>query len=419
MNKLTYDQARKRVESCGFKLSNYGGSSSARCTFQCTKGHTWETSLSSVTNSNRTKCPHCAGQGKITEKIAKEHIESCGCVLVEYGGTGSAVSKYKCHCGYSWSGKFTAFKTRVNPCARCAGHVKFTVEDITKLVKQIGYKLIHYGGDVMSPDTIVECQNGHHWQTSYNNIRAGRRRCPHCTGRHHKLTEEILISKIKEKHGDEIILVNYGGSSLSKSTFRCSKGHEWITTTTVIYNHGCGCPTCSGNAPVTKEDAKQRVEERGLILVRYPGNVMDYSTLRCTVGHEWEVRLSNIINNTRGCPTCANYGYNPGKPGYLYVHTFNGFIKIGITNYIEQRNVQLDNQTIDGITYTIENTISWYFENGSDAATIESMVLKAFGDRQYTGLLESSFDGRTELFENHAHQEILDYVNDNYDIVWE
>ncbi len=135
-------------------------------------------------------------------------------------------------------------------------------------------------------------------------------------------------------------------------------------------------------------------------------------------GYTWPTSAKSILNDT-GCPKCADYGFNTGKPGYVYLHNYTVFNKIGITNCLEQRHNQLDNQTIDGVTYTIKNTQSWYFKNGSDAADLEATILKMFKKHAYTGLLESSFDGRTELFKNAAHQEILDYVNDNYDIVWE
>ena len=43
--------------------------------------------------------------------------------------------------------------------------------------------------------------------------------------------------------------------------------------------------------------------------------------------------------NGSGCPSCAKTGFNPGKPGWLYLfeHELWGLLQIGITNVPDQR----------------------------------------------------------------------------------
>jgi hypothetical protein len=169
-----------------------------------------------------------------------------------------------------------------------------------------------------------------------------------------------------------------------------------------------------------KEDVEQRLidENRPITLLRYGKNTTDLkSQWQCHIcDHKWTTSASNIFNSGTGCPRCADYGFNPGKPGYIYLHTFDGFIKIGITNYLKQRHKRLDNQIVNGTTYTIKDTMSWYFEEGKDAAELEDILLKKFKKQSYTQLLETSFDGRTELFESITQEGILGYIAKNYDI---
>jgi hypothetical protein len=53
----------------------------------------------------------------------------------------------------------------------------------------------------------------------------------------------------------------------------------------------------------------------------------------CESGHEWSAQIANR-NQGRGCPKCANYGFNPEKPALFYFiknETLKSR-KVGITN---------------------------------------------------------------------------------------
>ena len=111
-------------------------------------------------------------------------------------------------------------------------------------------------------------------------------------------------------------------------------------------------------------------------------------------------------------------GFNYSKPAHVYLLKFNGFIKIGITNHISRRLQNLNKQIINGTTYIIEDIISWYFEKGSDAAGLETTILNKYKNHTYTFLLNTTFDGRTELLKNSTHDKITEYVRMNYETYW-
>ena len=58
----------------------------------------------------------------------------------------------------------------------------------------------------------------------------------------------------------------------------------------------------------------------------------------CSEGHRWKGTLNDRKSGT-GCPTCAKFGFDPNKDGYLYFleHDVLGMFQIGITNVPDKR----------------------------------------------------------------------------------
>jgi hypothetical protein len=59
---------------------------------------------------------------------------------------------------------------------------------------------------------------------------------------------------------------------------------------------------------------------------------------KCEVGHQWRASV-NHRSNDRGCPSCANSGYDPNLDGFLYFlkHSRWMMLQVGITNYPDDR----------------------------------------------------------------------------------
>lgn len=88
----------------------------------------------------------------------------------------------------------------------------------------------------------------------------------------------------------------------------------------------------------------------------------------CDLGHEWTSTVNNRSHG-QGCPACAEPGFNPGKPGYLYFlhHGGLGAFKIGITNVGtgRLRAFQHDGWEILHLEH---------FENGAAARMVETAI---------------------------------------------
>jgi Probable Zinc-ribbon domain len=61
---------------------------------------------------------------------------------------------------------------------------------------------------------------------------------------------------------------------------------------------------------------------------------------KCSEGHVWETSVgARTGTKESGCPTCAKYGFDPNKDGWLYYMAQKewGLVQIGITNVPNQR----------------------------------------------------------------------------------
>ncbi len=104
-------------------------------------------------------------------------------------------------------------------------------------------------------------------------------------------------------------------------------------------------------------------------------------------------------------------GFNADKPGVLYLINFsNRFCKIGITNKLSKRLLNLNNQLICEDLYTISSGVYFEFEDGMDACILENIIKTKFKDKSYRKLIDTLFDGKTELFLFDTMGEIFDFI---------
>ena len=299
---------------------------------------------------------------------------------------------------------------------------QFTIEDIEQrlLDNNRPITILSYGGKMVDSSSRWKCLDcGHEWTTSATCILDTMCSCPKCAII--KVSKQLCNSdaKIKQLLIDAdrpIILLDYGGNMHSLSTWKCTEcDWEWPASATHVIHAGSGCTSCAGCRKQSEDEIKQRLidDNRPITLLDYGGSTSKESTWKChDCGRIWVTKANSVLNRGTGCASCSATGFNPGKPGYFYLKRFSDFIKIGITQHLDKRHDQLDNQIVNETLYTIEDAMSWQFEDGSHAAIVESMVLKAFKDRQHTDLLETSFDGRTELLNISVYDEIVELLNE-------
>lgn len=100
----------------------------------------------------------------------------------------------------------------------------------------------------------------------------------------------------------------------------------------------------------------------------------------------------------RGCPSCAMFGFNKSKPGYVYIQRISGEInagKIGITN---KNPVERMKQHARSSRLSHEIIFTHYFEDGSKVWEVERFIKTALKEHMGYVPRELMGDGFTETF---------------------
>jgi hypothetical protein len=185
---------------------------------------------------------------------------------------------------------------------------------------------------------------------------------------------EVHCAKCKKddyaKSGISSVWTAIGSSiSLGRVQCRCSERHCW-----------------------TKEEYRKRIELSGISFVEwvepYTGNHHNDRFLsRCEIHGERDVSVAGALTG-RGCPGCADRGFDQCKNGYIYcLKSEDGaLVKIGITHDTDDRFQRLRRYT--PFEFTVEAIRGM---KGHEAAKLEKEILSGFMSAELRG-----FDGATE-----------------------
>jgi len=146
---------------------------------------------------------------------------------------------------------------------------------------------------------LWRCENNHQWETSPQNIKAGRW-CPHCAGR------RIMIDDLRE------IAKARGGDCLSsvfrrvteKLRWRCALGHVWETTA-INVRQGKWCHECGGSKQLSIESLHEAAKSQGgrCLSGDYINSKTHYEW-ECSKGHRWKAIFDSIRRGS-WCEQCG------------------------------------------------------------------------------------------------------------------
>jgi hypothetical protein len=133
-------------------------------------------------------------------------------------------------------------------------------------------------------------------------------------------------------------------SSEAKQKWKCSKGHSYFA---VVYSRtlaGNGCSVCANRTvqagfndlATTHPEIAKEADGWDPSTVSYGSETKNWWL--CPVGHRYKTS-PNKRTMGRGCPTCAESGFDPNKEAFLYFleHPIWEMYQIGITNVPEIR----------------------------------------------------------------------------------
>lgn len=236
--------------------------------------------------------------------------------------------------------------------------------------------------------------DGCEWSSKVTNLIHGKQGCPRCAG-NQSLTSSDVISAIAELQ--HVTFVGWDGeykNTKSKVIVMCNiDGFKWSVSVTSLLRSGKGCPQCSNRRRWTADERIAQINDiDNVTFVCWDGEYTDSHSkalCRCESGHEWLASVTSLLDNGSGCPSCADYGYNPDKPATLYAlrSECGKMVKIGISNNYEHRHAILKRKT----PFQFE-CVELCHGDGSLIATLE----KVLHDLMTPIKFERQFDGSTE-----------------------
>jgi predicted lactoylglutathione lyase len=270
--------------------------------WECKEFHTWNTSYSSIQKGRW--CPECAG---VKKKNIQDYInvaESKGGQFIsnEIPQNVNTDCKWECNQGHSWSASYNDIKSRNNWCPHC---LRISIKDYKMLAESKGGKFI--SNEIpknVHTKCMWQCNEGHSWEAVYSNISQGSW-CPRCAGSEKKTIKDYYI--LAESRGFKFLSTEVNGVN-NKYLWECVKGHQWNATRGSI-KKGHGCPSCCGLTPKNIEDVKKIAEDKGgKCLSNEIKNSKQMLKFQCDKKHVWNSNY-NRLQQGNWCPFCADKTY--------------------------------------------------------------------------------------------------------------
>lgn len=326
---------------------------------------------------------------RISEEEVRQRVSGMSVELVSYSGTATTKSRFRCLIdGHEWMAKATMVMTGRTGCPKCGNRTPVSLDEAQLRLIGRSIEIVAYDGRVTGLSTF-KCSKdgcGHMWETTLNSITSTKNDvgewvgsgCPKCAG--------IIPLSIEEAHrrleGRDIRMLEYGGNTTAHAMFECLNtgcGRVWVTSYSNVDFNKRGCPSCYGNEAVTVDEVLHRLEGRQIELLEYAGRAGAHSRLRCMkegCGYEWQATIRDVCNGGKGCPSCADYGFNPSKPAEFYIYLITNtdaqYIGFGITRRMEGRDAY-HRRTFRraGVSGTL---LGHYLMTGYDAQAYEKAV---------------------------------------------
>lgn len=267
----------------------------------------------------------------------------------------------------------------------------------------LDYSAVNYQGGKVP--IILHCPNhGEFSVRPFDHLKATHP-CPKCaresqTARQ-SFTKEMFVQKAKEVHGDtyDYSSVEYK-TARKKVTITC-RVHGTFDQVPYVHTKGGGCPVC---ASLSQGDFLRSNKDEFVKKARtvhgegYDYSNVEYVTARLPVEIVCNTTRQKFYqtpdNHLRGmaCSCCANWGFDQGKTGVLYVLQADDWLKIGITNLTPEDRCK----SINKKSPRKFSTLTYYLLDGVSCNRIETELLRWL--RKAAKPVQEKFQGYTETF---------------------
>lgn len=283
----------------------------AEVLFECANGHAWETKAARVIYG--AWCMACRRTNQAHGiGVLKDAAKTHGGKLLSAKYVAAqSVYLWECKEGHRFELGFVYVK-KGSWCQTCSPlkTTKKTIEQMRVLATERGGECLSESYEGNKTKLLWRCSAGHEWMTSPAVVQKGFW-CPTCS----------LKARMASIHDLEALAKGRGGSCLSKEyvdvqtgyTWRCREGHEFKLSYTYA-KKGAWCPVCERTEEQSEklEQLNALAKARGGLCISSAYVDKESNLLwRCSKSHEWEARPGNIVKGT-WCPTCALEGKRKG-----------------------------------------------------------------------------------------------------------
>jgi len=334
-------------------------SSEKRARWKCSVGHTWSARIGART-ANSSGCPYCCkskllpGFNDLKTSYPQLAKEAVGWDPSRYGSGSKNRMAWKCKKGHIFNSIISDRALKGSDCPYCSGNkVLKGFNDLKTTHPNLISEANGWDPESKSAGSgksvSWKCSLGHVWLASPQSRALHKSNCPYCSGNKVlkgfndlKTTHPIIASQAVNWDPTE-----YSFGSHKTKDWKCKLGHIYKTTinSRTGKDDRAGCPYCHGtkvligfnDLATTHPDISREAFKWS------PKNYSAGSVTKlwwlCAEGHKWKAMPNSRTSNGTGCPTCANSGFDPNKPAWIYFgeHQLFEFLQIGISNKLDER----------------------------------------------------------------------------------
>lgn len=240
----------------------------------------------------------------------------------EYNGSHQNLT-FKCENGHIWNAS-PANILAGKWCRKCAYKstglkLRSSIEHMKSLAEEKGGKCLSSVYINAKTKLTWMCGKEHVWEMSGDNVKQGKW-CPRCSRENRKLTIEEMKKLARKKKGQCLSEVYVDNNT--KMQWQCEKGHVWNARAREI-KRGIWCPDCGTNKLTLKDMQVLASARNGTCLSNNYINANTSLTWKCSSGHIWNAKPSNIKNGT-WCPDCAGNTKKTIEDMQRFAHSKNG-----------------------------------------------------------------------------------------------
>ena len=343
------------AEAYGWDPETITAKSGKKKDWRCKLGHLYSSVVCNRT-SKGDGCPVCGGD-KVLAGFNDLKTKFPDIAAEAYGWDPSTITKssgqkkdWKCKESHIYSSTIYNRTNGGDGCPICSGNqVLAGFNDLKTKFPDIAAEA--YGWD---PETITaksgkkkdwRCKLGHLYSSVVASRTSAGNGCAICKGKQVLAGFNDLKTKFpdiaKEAYMWDASIVVAGTEQ--KKDWKCKEGHIYHSAVAGRTRNGNGCPICSGNQVLAGfNDLKTKFPDIAAEAYGWDPSTIAAGTnqkkdWRCKLGHLYSSVVASRTSAGNGCPTCAEYGFNPEKDAWFYLMQRPGEQQLGISNVLEDR----------------------------------------------------------------------------------